>query len=183
MSLLFVEFLAAAELIGDEDRNGKLFIILDQFEEYFLYHPEEKGEGTFFTEFLSAVNRPDINFLISIREDSLAQLDRFKARIPSLFDNYLRIENLDTKSAYDAIEKPIDKYNELSLSEQPIKIEENLVKVVIDEVSQVSQVLTGGNGLGGLEKRRNHLEKQIETPYLQLVMTRLWEEEMKAGSL
>ena len=34
---------AWTELIGREDRGGKLLIILDQFEEYFLYHPHEDG--------------------------------------------------------------------------------------------------------------------------------------------
>ncbi|MGK7893988.1 MAG: hypothetical protein AB4372_10280 [Xenococcus sp. (in: cyanobacteria)] len=170
---------AWAELLSGEDFRGKLFIILDQFEEYFLYHPDEEGEGTFFAEFPHAVNRPDVNFLISIREDSLAKLDRFKTRIPSLFDNYLRIRHLDAKLAYEAIVKPIEKYKELVPSEKSISIETDLPKEVI---KQVSQVVIGSNGRGGLEKLRPQLEKQIETPYLQLVMIRLWEEETKAGS-
>ena len=140
---------AWADLLSGEDVRGKLFIILDQFEEYFLYHPDEKGEQTFFGEFGRVVNHPDVNFLISIREDALDQLDCFKPNIPSLFDNYLRIRHLDAKSAYEAIVKPIDKYNELLPSEQPITIEPDLAKVVIDEVSQV---VRKGNGLGGLEK-------------------------------
>ncbi len=192
---------AWAELLSGEGIRGKLFIILDQFEEYFLYHSDEEGEGTFFAEFPRAVNCSDVNFLISIREDSLAKLDRFKARIPSLFDNYLRLKHLDAKSAYEAIVRPIDKYNSnckqgvifalylliqrglhrlaLLLLQYLAKIEPDLAKVVID---QVSQVVGGGSGLGGLEKLRPQLEKQIETPFLQLVMTRLWEEEMNAGS-
>ncbi|MCK4793318.1 MAG: ATP-binding protein, partial [Desulfobacteraceae bacterium] len=62
--------------------DGDLLIILDQFEEYFLYHPQEDGEGTFAFEFPRAVNRTDlrVSFLISIRDDSLAKLDRFKGR-------------------------------------------------------------------------------------------------------
>ena len=52
ISLLFIAFLRkAAELTGNQDINGKLFIILDQFEEYFLYHSDEEGAGTFVTEF------------------------------------------------------------------------------------------------------------------------------------
>ncbi len=178
---------AWTELIGKKDEKGqlvtrgKLLIILDQFEEYFSYHPNETGEGTFALEFPRAVNRPDlsVNFLISIREDNLAQLDFFDKKIPSLFDNYLRIRHLDAKSGYEAIVKPINKYNELVSIEQPIGIEADLAKVVID---QVSQFIIGRNGLGGIEKLRPQLEKQIETPYLQLVMNRLWEEEMNANS-
>ena len=47
----------------------------------------------------------------SIREDALAKLDRFKGRIPNLFDNYLRIEHLDREAARAAIEKPARAYN------------------------------------------------------------------------
>src|SRR5215204_5620001 len=68
----------------------RLFIILDQFEEYFLYHPEGE-EDEFFEEFPAAVrsNEVPLGFLISLREDALSLLDRFEGAIPTLFDNYL----------------------------------------------------------------------------------------------
>src|SRR5262249_40717347 len=70
-----------------------LLVVLDQFEEYFLYHPDP-GASDFEVQLPAAIRRPGLraNFLISLREDTLAQLDRFKGRIPSLFDNYLRLE-------------------------------------------------------------------------------------------
>ncbi len=46
-----------------------------------------------------------------MREDSLAKLDRFKGRIPCLFDNYLRIEHLDKESARSVIVEPVKEYN------------------------------------------------------------------------
>jgi hypothetical protein len=100
--------LAQALQVWTERLNGDLLIILDQFEEYFLYHPQEDREETFAVEFSRAVNRADlrVSFLISIREDALAKLDRFKGRIPNLFDNYLRMKHLDRESARAAIEKP-----------------------------------------------------------------------------
>src|SRR3990172_3788323 len=132
-----------AELVG-----GDLFIILDQFEEYYLYHPQEEGEGTFAVEFSRAVNHPNLraNFLISIREDSLAKLDRFKGSIPNLFSNYLRIEHLCCKAAQDAIEKPIEKYNQLiEPGKQKISIEPALVEAVLDQV-RVGKVIVGEAG-------------------------------------
>ena len=160
----------------DEKEGGELFIILDQFEEYFLYHPNETGAETFAAQFPRAVNRTDlpVNFLISIREDSLAKLDQFKTSIPNLFNNYLRVKHLDAKSAYDAISKPIEVYKNLSDGE-PIQLDEGLAKVVIDQVSQVK----GSNGLGITQESRAELEKQIETSYLQLVMDYLWKEEIE----
>jgi hypothetical protein len=169
---------AWAERVG-----GELFIILDQFEEYFDYQPREDGEGTFAVEFPCAVNCPDlhVNFLVAIREDSLAKLDCFKERIPNLFNNYLRLEHLDREAARAAIEKPIEQYNRLHVADgQQVSIEPALVEEVLQV--KLSQVFPG-------EARRSRIgvsptlsEARIETPYLQLVMTRLWEEEMSAGS-
>lgn len=159
--------------------GADFIIILDQFEEYFLYHSQEDGEGTFVVEFPRAVNRPDlrVNFLISIREDALAKLDRFKGRIPNLFDNYLRIEHLDREAAREAIEKPIEEFNRQNSTD--FRIEPALLDAVLDQV-KTGQVFLGEAGRG-LVKSENG-EARIETPYLQLVMTRLWNEEMSADS-
>ena len=162
---------------------GDLFIILDQFEQYFLYHPQEDGEGIFAVEFPRAVNSPDlrVSFLVSIREDSLAKLDRFKGRIPNLFDNYLRIEHLDREAARAAIEKPVEQYNLLRKTD--VRVEPTLVEAVLDQV-RTGQVVLGeaGRGVVRANTRPASAEVRIETPYLQLVMTRLWDEEMRAGS-
>ncbi|MFQ5858477.1 MAG: hypothetical protein ACE5LU_23000, partial [Anaerolineae bacterium] len=168
---------AATERLG-----GDLLIILDQFEEYFLYHPHEDGEGTFAGEFPRAVNRPDlrVSFLIAIREDALAKLDRFKGRVPNLFDNYLRIEHLDREAARAAIEQPIEHYNRLRATDgRQVSVEPALVVAVLDQV-RTGQVVMGGAGRGAVGI--GPAEAQIETPYLQLVMTRLWDEERRAGS-
>jgi hypothetical protein len=91
--------------------GGDLLVILDQFEEYFLY--DRTGTGAFAREFPEAVNRSGLaaNFLVSIREDALARLDRFKDRIPELFENYLRWTGL-TESAKLPIEKPLERYRD-----------------------------------------------------------------------
>ena len=165
--------------------DGELLIVLDQFEEYFLYHPREDGSGTFAVEFPRAINRPDlrVNFLLSIREDALAKLDRFKGRIPNLFANYLRLDYLDRAAARDAVEKPLAHVNAvLSPGEAPVRIETDLVETVLSQV-QVGQVVLGQAGAGAVGRRvADDSEMRIDTPYLQVVMTRLWQEEMQAGS-
>jgi hypothetical protein len=161
--------------------DGDLLIILDQFEEYFLYHPDEGGDGTFALEFPRVVVRPDlhVNFLVSIREDALAKLDRFKGRIPNLFDNYLRLEHLDREAGREAIEKPVEEYNRLR--ETQVSLEPALVDAVLEQV-QTGQVVLGETGRGTIRGRPTSTEARIETPYLQMVMTRLWDEELRAGS-
>jgi hypothetical protein len=157
-----------------EGGGGRLFIIFDQFEEYFLHRAQEDGEGTFAVEFPRLVNNLDlrISFLISIREDALAKLDRFEGRIPNLFDNYLRIEHLDRAAAHDAIVRPIAEYNRLQATdEQPVSIENELVHEVLEQI-------TTGHTSTAIITRREH----IEAPVLQLIMTLLWDEIMRSGS-
>ena len=164
--------------------DGDLFIILDQFEEYFLYHANEDGDDSFAVQFPRAVNRPDlrVSFLISIREDALAKLDRFKGRIPNLFDNYLRIDHLDRNAARAAITEPARTYNALH-PDSSISIEPPLVEAVLDQVRTNEVVLgTGGRGVVETASDQPLADERIETSYLQLVMTRLWQEEVGAGS-
>jgi WD40 repeat protein len=158
-----------------------LLIVLDQFEEYFLYHAHEEGEGTFAAEFPRVVKRRDlrVSFLLSIREDALALLDRFKGRIPNLFDNYLRISHLDRESARAAIVKPIEEYNRRHGNGSRVAVEPELVEAVLEQI-RAGDVVIGDAGRGVVVQGNDALH--IETPYLQLVMTRLWEEERRAGS-
>jgi WD40 repeat protein len=172
---------AAAELI-----NGKVLVILDQFEEYFLYRTREDGKGTFGYEFVSAMNEPDLraNVLVSMREDAVTKLgDRFQGEIAGLYDNYLRIEHLDLEAARDAIRKPIDRYNELAPPELQVRIEDALVEGVLGQL-EAGRVVVGEVGLGSaLDDWDIESESRIETPYLQLVMERLWQEDAASRSL
>ena len=95
------------------ERVRPLLVVLDQFEEYFLYHAGEDGEGTFAVEFPRLVNEPNLhaNFVLSLREDAWAKLDRFEGRIPTLFANYVRVDHLDREAARDAIEGPVREWN------------------------------------------------------------------------
>ncbi len=159
----------------------RMMIILDQFEEYFLYHPQD---DEFAAEFCRAVTKPEapVSFLISIREDFYAKLDRFEGRIPALYDNYLRIEHLDRKAARIAIEKPIGEYNRLYAGNGQFSIEPELVAAVLKQV-ETGQVIIGEAGRGVIEATAHEdAEAQIETPFLQLVMTRLWEKEVDSRS-
>jgi len=165
--------------------RGKLLIVLDQFEEYFLYHPNEDKEGTFAVEFPRLVNQKGIpaNFLISIRADCLAYLDRFKGAIPGLFENRLRLERLSLSAARASIYEPITKYNRERAGDPEISIEPELVEKVVEEV-ETGRVVLGETGRGTVQRKGGSQagEKRIETSFLQLVMTRLWDEEISSGS-
>jgi hypothetical protein len=167
----------------DSNPNIRLMIILDQFEDFFLYN---SINDSFSIEFPSIVmdRQLPISFIISIREDSLAKIDRFEGSIPILFDNILKIDSLNVDDAKDAIIKPIDCYNEIiDKRDEEIKIEESLVDSVIDQI-KTGEVLLECAGQGVLNKidTPDKTEETIETPYLQLVMMRLWRKEKEVNS-
>jgi WD40 repeat protein len=151
-----------------------VLLVLDQAEEYFLYH----GGGSFEAQLPEIVTRPlRANVLLSLREDQLAKLDRFKGRIPNLFANYLRVDHLDPRAATAAILQPLERYNELT--GERIEIEPALVDAILE------QTLAGKVDLGRVSGTASEADTgpvRVEAPYLQLVLQRIWQEERAAGS-
>ncbi|HEV7641473.1 MAG TPA: hypothetical protein VGO39_11450, partial [Gaiellaceae bacterium] len=154
----------------------ELCLVLDQFEELFLYHEE----GGLLEALPELVTRPGlrVNVVLGIRDDELAKLDIFKARIPGLFSNYLRLDLLDRDAARAAILGPLDRYNELAA--ESVEIEPVLVETVLGEVAagRIDPGLIGRGSVGETSEDRT----RVETPYLQLVMQKLWEVERERHS-
>ena len=162
-----------------ERLNAEFYFILDQFEEYFLYHDDVNDR--FAVELAEAVAGNDrwAHFLLSVREDALAKLDRFQGRIPNLFDNYYRLDHLDAKQARSAIVGPLEEANRGLPESAQMTIEPELVDTVLLQV-RTGQVQVGNTGEGKIESSTGR--EAVETAHLQLVMTRLWEAERQAGS-
>jgi hypothetical protein len=161
-----------------------VFIVLDQFEEYFVNHPPtENGGSPFEAELARSVNRRDIEaaFLMSLREDSLASLDRFRKRIPRLLGNTLRLSHLSKEDAEQAIRGPLRVWN--AERDEKAEVEDELVSELLRDVSVGSAkwVLIGGDD----DKQRSaaaNVDDGIETPFLQLVLERLWADSAGNGS-
>ena len=153
--------------------GGDVYVILDQFEEYFLYHENDEFAG----ELAEVIREPTlrVNVLLGLREDALAKLDAFKGQIPNLFSNYLRLDHLDRRGARLAIVGPIERFNELA--GEDVRVEPEVVEAVLDQVA-TGKVDVGRAGRGGVETD----DERIEAPYLQLVLERLWEVERERGS-
>src|ERR1700722_3982692 len=167
--------------------DAELLIVLDQFEEYLLYHAQGTAGGSFTDELARSVTDPHVrgNFLIAIRDDAYASLgELFAGRIPNVYGNYLQLEYLDGDAAREAILGPVEHFNELHTPDPPIAIEPPLVDAVLREVTTeeglaggAQQPATATTGKGARAAR-----EEIETPYLQLVMARLWSHEREQGS-
>ncbi|HKD95083.1 MAG TPA: hypothetical protein VKB43_10300 [Gaiellaceae bacterium] len=139
-------------------QNGELHLLLDNFEEYMLYHGLEGPLSTALPELL---RRPGlrVNVLLALRDDALAELDDFAGRIPELFSNLLRLDRLDRNAGRAAILGPLVRYSELA--GESFTAEDALVEAVLDEAST---------------------DHGVEAPYLQLVLERLWDRERETGS-
>ena len=157
-----------------------LLLILDQFEEHFLYEPSD-GES-FDDDLARCVNRRDLraNFLISVREDAYPLIGpRFKARIPNVYGNYLHLDFLDERAARTAVVEPVNAFNKgLPSDAERFEVDPELVNSVLEQVRR-GRVAMGGDGAPGVGDTG---PARVETAYLQLVMKRLWDEEVAAGS-
>ncbi len=166
--------------------DATLVIMLDQFEEHFSYRHVAAQPDRLADELARCVNAPDVpaNFLIAVREDAYGRLgDLFSGRIGNIYDNYLHLEYMSREAAREAIEGPVAMYNAEHGEEEAITVEDALTEAVLDEVRR------GNLELGGRRADRDGGSRwssangdEIETPFLQLVMTRLWECERAQGS-
>jgi hypothetical protein len=157
-----------------------LALILDQFEEYLYYHSGGNTGALFDRQLAEIVNTPGVraNVLISLREDALARLDQYKGQIHSVFDNYLRIEHLSVAAAREAIVRPIQVFCR-EQNRALVEVEPELVEAVVQQVQ---------TGRLSFQEKEDHSAagdegaSRIETPYLQLVMERVWLEEQHQTS-
>jgi WD40 repeat protein len=157
--------------------GADVYLLLDQFEELALYQTGDKGKAidVELGRIITASNL-SVSVLLGVRDDALAKLDRLKAHVPGIFDKNLRLHHLSRSGAREAIEKPLAKYNASVASYRQVSIESELVDELLNQL-QKGAVSVGDAGKGVVAG-----SESIGTPYLQLVMTRLWEAEDQQGS-
>lgn len=180
--------LRGAIAAASEAVDAELLVILDQFEEHLLYHAKAGAEHPLVDELAACVNAAEIpaNFLLAIREDGYASLGNlFAGKTPNVYSNFRQLRALDRDAARSTIVKPIEHFNELHPDDQPIMIEPELIEAVLTGVSvedadgaeQPAPMGDDGTGNGA-----RGATDEIEVPYLQLVMSTLWERERERGS-
>ncbi len=84
-----------------------LFILLDQFEEFFLLGDEAQRES-FIDELGECIDDETlrVRFVLSIRSDRFANLSEFRSRIPTIFANEYTLKPLTVQEAEQAIRQP-----------------------------------------------------------------------------
>ena len=141
------------------------------------------GRARFDLELPRAIERRDLRarFLIRIREDALAALDRYKGRVGDLFGNRLRLDHLSREAAADAI-----RFLWTGTTRRPGR----------GDRARARTHRGGGRGARSrvgwrwprrAAARRAGAQRRGQggpdrDAYLQLVMAALWRREMEAGS-
>ncbi|HEY6689108.1 MAG TPA: hypothetical protein VI094_23185 [Propionibacteriaceae bacterium] len=171
----------SVKLVDDltKRHDADVYLLLDQFEDQTLYQTGPEGKA-FLAELGRIITTPGlrVSVLLGVREDALAKLDPLKAHAPGLYDNNLRLHHLNRAAAREAIEGPLTRYNELVASDKHVTIEPELIDELLPQI-QTGSVSVGDVGQSGAGAS----VESIETPFLQLVMKRLWKEEARLGSL
>jgi hypothetical protein len=166
-----VERLQFAPLVAWAVRTTResLLLILDQFEEYFLYRdrermrPLELAMGN-----LLAHGKLPLHVLVALRDDALHQLDQLRAFVPRILDTTVELGALSDSGVMHAIRGPIKRYNEDYRQTGPaVTIEDALVATLVRQLKEAD----GGAGKGRAASAK---ERRIELPYLQLTLTKLW---------
>ena len=160
--------------------DGDLYVILDQAEEYFLYHGGEEGGGTFAAEFPAVVDSPDlrVNFLLADPRGLACQARRLPRPDPGRSGQLSPSGAPRPCAARAAIVEPISEYNRMVPRAEAVEIEPELVDAVLEQVV-AGKVSVGQTGRGTVQGGDGAV--RIETPYLQLVMQRLWDEERRGA--
>jgi tetratricopeptide (TPR) repeat protein len=91
--------------------------------------PEEGDERRKLINLLYEGGGPDIKVLISIREDSLAELEALRSKIPAIFSNCIGLEPLTAEQAREAITVPAERAALVGMS--PFKFEDRALDEMI----------------------------------------------------
>ena len=88
------------------DHFKPIYLILDQFEELFIFGDREERRE--FIEIIKAIIDSDVQcrFIFSIREEYLASITEFELTINDFLSNRMRIEKMTSQHAIEVIEGP-----------------------------------------------------------------------------
>jgi hypothetical protein len=165
----FVAWLDDAIKAAQSAPKQPVVVVLDQFEEYFLYRSTQAGDA--FERALAALlTRTDLeaHLLFSLRDDGLHLLDALRLRLPTLLDNTIELKHLDETAVREAITGPIDVYNQGDGAADPVRFGPGFVDDLLGRLC---------NSLSAVAQRRSAAPEGVvvELPFLQLTLQRIWE--------
>jgi len=161
--------------------DSDVYVILDQFEEYFLYHENERGAGTLMDELPEALRRGGlrVNFLLGV--EKTRSRNSMPSRCASRTCSGTRCGSTGSTGSPRRSRSRVRSSGTTSSSRKTRRslADAELVEAVLHQVA-VGRVDLGQSGRGGVDELEDG--DRIEAPYLQLVLERLWEVETEQGS-
>ena len=164
-----------AELVRSVAADGRtVALVLDQFEEFLLNHPQRLDPLR--TELAALVNDLDLDLrlVITMREEFLANLEPFREKIVNLFQSTYRLEPLDRDAVRRAIAEPVKRFG--------VGYEQALLNRLVDDLeARKEPFFERPRPLpAGLEPRQavsasQRVTSTIDLPMLQIVCKELWE--------
>jgi hypothetical protein len=124
----------------DRSQKTPIILVLDQFEEFLLYHANPTATD-FVRDLATIVADPDVeaHILFSLREDALASLDALRAVIPGILSSPVQLRPLDREAAEQAVRRPVAKWSEDHFGDRAaVMVEDALVANLLDQVQQTS---------------------------------------------
>ena len=156
-----------------------ILVILDQFEEYFLYREGGRARGLDrAVRDLAARRDQPVHLLFGIRDDALHQLDQLRAFVPGILETMIELRGLDDPGIREAIVGPITRYNEEYRDKAAaIVVEDGLVTTLIHQLKDADTEFNKARRL------IHGAERRVELPYLQLALRKLWIAEGSAHAI
>ncbi len=155
--------------LPDEKAAAPGLLIVDQLEEMFTSRPElYQQRAVFFQQLRRCLEEhPQLSLLLSLREDSVAELDPYAALLPDRLRSRFRLELLSAKPALEAMQLPA--------RHAGVELADALARQLVDELrTMLIQRPDGGS--------EEVLGQWVEPVHLQVVCRRLWSERRDDGA-
>jgi putative ubiquitin-RnfH superfamily antitoxin RatB of RatAB toxin-antitoxin module len=156
-------------------------LVFDQLEEIFRFYPGNtwrEQQGDFFRQVAEALeNDPQLRIVFVIREDYLAELDRFVDILPERLRPRLRLERLQKEAAFKAIKGPLEKTSENLFQ---LFSKEEITQQIEELINDLLKIRVEDPLTGDPQEIRGEFVEPIQ---LQVVCRRWWHEKLSAKKI
>lgn len=135
----------------------ELVLVLDQFEEFFIFWPLREQRQPFVDDFAKCYydSQLPVQIVLSLRKDYYSDLAEFGPFIPTVFRSQLRLDPMERTQVAMAITKPVIKL------ENPVAYTPDLLDAILDDL----------------------VSSGVELPHMQIVCKRLYEARVASTKL
>lgn len=140
---------------GQYGGTARLFVIIDQFEEYFLTHPSHSASGALGSRMRKLLaEHPHCSLVIAIRRDFFARLQNFAPDIPDPTSPRTTFElaNLRTQAARQVLAQ--------AAADEAVQFEAALVDAIIEDLESNGEVWPVELQLIGTRLKRAHVREK-----------------------